>query len=332
MRGSKRLLVMPFVVMAAILPMLAATGAGNASAGPAARPCQAVRTFVPPAATDDPFGITNGRGGIWIATGDTIDRLHNGSFHAFTLDDPSTADAGWLAWDHKSPYIWFSDGGNSRIGTLSDRGVIKDYDIPAGSGGPGGAGSLVITKRFIWFTDQTNNRIGRFDRTSGAFTFYTVPTDNAEVLGMVRGHDGDLYFIERQAAKVGRLDPKTGKFREWALTSGAFPNRMAVDPSGNVWFTELIANLVGRIGPHGRLAQFHVSGGPVGLTYYHGALFTPLYKAGMLAEVDLRGNVVQRWTLPHAVGVLQVAARDHNVYVADHFANHVYRVNLACSG
>jgi streptogramin lyase len=330
MKSSKTLLATPFVVMAAILPILAVTGAGNASAGPAGRQCQAVRTFVPPAATDRPFGITNGRGGIWIATGDRIDRLHNGSFHSFTLDDAATADAYWLAWDHKSPYIWFSDGGNSRIGTLSDRGVFKDYDIPAGSGGPGGAGSLVVTKRFVWFTDSGNNRIGRFDRTSKTFAFYPVPTDNSEVLGMARGHDGDLYFIERQAAKVGRLDPRTGKFKEWALTSGAFPNRMAVDPSGNVWFTELFAGLIGRIGPHGHLLQYHVAGGPVGLTYYHGALFTALYKSGKLAEVDLHGNVVRTWTLPHAGGVLQVAGRDGSVYVADHFANHVYRVDLAC--
>lgn len=331
MRGSKRLLAPRWVAMAAILPMLAVTGPADASAGQAARQCQSVRTFVPPAATDKPFGITAGKGGMWIATGDTIDRLHEGSFHAFTLDDPTTADAYWLAWDHKSPYIWFSDGGNSRIGTLSTRGVFTDYDIPAGSEGPGGAGALVITTRFIWFTDGGNNRIGRFDRSSGTFAFWTVPTPNSELVGLARGHDGDLYFVERQAAKIGRLDPKTGTFKEWTLTGGAFPNRMAVDPSGNVWFTELFANLVGRIGPHGRLQQYHVGGGPVGLTYYHGALFTPLYSAGKLAEVDLHGNVVHRWTLPHAAGVLQVAAREGSVYVTDHFANHVYQVNLACS-
>lgn len=93
MRGSKRLLAPRWVAMAAILPMLAVTGPADASAGQAARQCQSVRTFVPPAATDKPFGITAGKGGMWIATGDTIDRLHEGSFHAFTLDDPTTADA-----------------------------------------------------------------------------------------------------------------------------------------------------------------------------------------------------------------------------------------------
>lgn len=317
-------------MMAAMLPLLAAMAPVHAAVVHATRSCRSVTTLVPPRSSDNPFGITAGPRGMWIATGDRIDRLHDGTFHQYVLHDRSTADAGWLAWDHRSPYIWFADRSNARIGTLNVHGVIRDHDIPAGPLGAASAQSLVITKRFVWFTDQTNNRIGRFNRATRRFAFYPVPTADSEPVGMVRGHDGQLYFVERNVDKIGRLDPTTRGFTEWTLPSGAFPNRLAVDPSGNVWFTELVANSVGRIGTHGHLRQFHVGGGPVGLTYYRGALFTPLYSIGKLAEVNLRGNVVRRWTLPSAAGVLQVAAHHHHVYITDGFANHVYRVHLAC--
>ena len=157
-----------------------------------------------------------------------------------------------------------------------------------------------------------------------AFTFWTVPT--ADPLGMVRGDDGDLYFTERSVDKVGRLDPATGLFTEWSLTAGAFPNRLTTTPDGSVWFTELDTSALGRIDTSGHLHQYPVVGGPVGIEYRFGHLFAAMYTAGRLTEFDLHAHAVRSWTLPGAVGVLQVSQRGHDIWVTDGFGDHVYRV------
>jgi virginiamycin B lyase len=182
----------------------------------------------------------------------------------------------------------------------------------------------------VWFTDGANDRIGRLDRGSGKFSFLAVPT--GQPLGMVRGHDGDLYFTERGFDKVGRLDPATGLFTEWTLTAGAFPNRLTVDPRGNVWFTELQTSLLGRIDPSGHLHETPLAGGPVGITYGNGYLFAVMFTTGRLDKVSLSGRVVRSWALPGAVGVLQVAVCGPIAWVTDGYADHVYRVDTTSRG
>ena len=158
---------------------------------------------------------------------------------------------------------------------------------------------------------------------SGRFTFYTVPS--AFPLGLVEAPDHDLYFTERSVDKVARLDPRTGLFTEWTLPTGAFPNRLAVTPDGAVWITALFGGFIGRI-KDGVLRTYPIAGGPVGITYYRGHLWSALYSSGRLAEISLHGTVLRTWTIPDQP--LQVAGSNGRLWLTG--AVSVWSIDPTC--
>jgi virginiamycin B lyase len=92
--------------------------------------------------------------------------------------------------------------------------------------------------------------------------------------GIVRGHEGDIWFTSeggRSGGAIGRIEPATGTvvwFRE-GLRAGARPGQIAVAPDGSLWFAVTgTRSAIGRIVPAtGRIAEFAggLSGSPVGI-------------------------------------------------------------------
>lgn len=307
---------------------------GPASVAVAAdAPRSDVTVYTPPAGTDGPFGVTPGPGGTYFAHGATIDRIDGrGTVTEFPVPDPATADVGWLT-TARDGTIWFADRGTGRLGTLDCHGQVREFQLPAGGGGPAVPQGIVLGPGpYVWFTDQANDVIGRLSVATGAVALHQVPTVGGFPLGLVRGVDGDLYFTERAVDKVGRLTPD-GTFREWNLTPGAFPNRIVVGTDHAVWFTELNTSAIARLDTHGTLTQTPIVGGPVGITLApDGHLYTVLYTSGQLARLDHSGHVQRTWTLPGAVGALQVVFSDHALWVTDPFGDLVFRVQIPCQG
>lgn len=276
------------------------------------------------------FGVTAGPGGTWFSEAASVDRVRGDRVRRFPVPDPATAGVGWLTWPGHGP-LWFADRGNGRLGTITATGTVHEYQIPAGPAGAAIPQAIVLGPGHqVWFTEPANNRIGELNTHTNSFTFTAIPTPDAGLVGMVRDHDGDLYAVERSADKVARLDPRTGLFTEWTLPVGAFPNRLAVDTRGNVWFTELDTNQLGRIGPDGHLSELPLPGGPVGLTFNDGQLYAALFVQGAVAQISTRGTILHAWTLPHAAnaGPLQIAVSHGYIWTTGN--NDVYRINLAC--
>jgi virginiamycin B lyase len=96
------------------------------------------------------------------------------------------------------------------------------------------------------------------DRTLlSSFTEFSVPTLNSHPGGIFKGPDGNLWFTEDNADKIGRITP-AGAFKEfavnvpnnrtWAIPAGPDPN----SPDGNIWFAtegDGVTGQVGRINP-----------------------------------------------------------------------------------
>ena len=89
---------------------------------------------------------------------------------------------------------------------------------------------------------------------------YSVPTADAGLDQIVSDPaDGNLWFTESAADKVGRINPSTKAIAEFAApTADAAPGAMAVDKNGNIWFTESNAS---------KIAELFI-GNPVSITEY----------------------------------------------------------------
>ncbi len=158
-----------------------------------------------------------------------------------------------------------------------------------------------------------------------------MPTPAAALLGLAPGSDGALWFVERAAAKIGRMT-LDGTFTEYPLAPGSSPMRIVAGPDGALWFTELLGGKIGRITTTGDLTEYPVSGGPVGITAgKDGNLYVALFFAHGLDQVNLAGQVTGHWDLP--AGALQSATgAGLDIWVADTFGGLVYRVTPYLTG
>jgi virginiamycin B lyase len=93
--------------------------------------------------------------------------------------------------------------------------------------------------------------------------------------GIIAGADGNLWFTEFNAKKIGRITP-TGQITEFPLPGGipvdTGPHEIAAEPDGNLWFSIPGANKVAQITPSGVVTEFQLPPPPAGTA---GALQVP---------------------------------------------------------
>lgn len=154
-----------------------------------------------------------------------------------------------------------------------------------------------------------------------------MPTPNSTTQSGVLGPDGAIWFVERSAAKIGRMT-LDGTFTEYPLAPGAGSSSDPTAPSGSLWFTELNAGKIGRITTDGTLNEYPITGGPVGITVGKGGQFyVDLFNARAVARVNLEGQVTEQWSLPGAVGPLQIATGfGLDIWVTDASGGNLYQL------
>jgi len=88
---------------------------------------------------------------------------------------------------------------------------------------------------------------------------WAVPTKGAHPHDPAVGPDGALWFTEQMANKLGRLDPKTGEFKEYPLVEGknSGPHGLVADSEGNIWYTANFAGYIGKLDPRtGKVTEY----------------------------------------------------------------------------
>jgi virginiamycin B lyase len=90
----------------------------------------------------------------------------------------------------------------------------------------------------VWSTAGT--RVIGLNTETKQFTAYDIPhwietKQYPGAYGIDVAGDGRVWFAEREANKLGRLDPETGKIDEFPTPGIDVPRRMGTDWEGNVW-------------------------------------------------------------------------------------------------
>ena len=90
----------------------------------------------------------------------------------------------------------------------------------------------------VWST--TRNKIVGLNVETKQFVAYDMPhfvdtKQNPGGYGLDVAGDGRVWFAEREANKIGRLDPETGKIDEFPTPGVDVPRRMGADWEGNLW-------------------------------------------------------------------------------------------------
>jgi virginiamycin B lyase len=81
-----------------------------------------------------------------------------------------------------------------------------------------------------------------------AVTEFPIPTAASAATAITRAADGNLWFTEFNADRIGRITP-SGTVTEFTLPAGSGPLDLITGPDGRIYFTERFADRIGRLNP-----------------------------------------------------------------------------------
>jgi virginiamycin B lyase len=79
---------------------------------------------------------------------------------------------------------------------------------------------------------------------------WQVPIPGSRPHDPLAAMDGSLWYTGQMANVLGRLDPRTGRFKEYPLkTPHSGPHGLVEDKDGNIWYTGNTGALIGKLDP-----------------------------------------------------------------------------------
>lgn len=122
------------------------------------------------------------------------------------------------------------------------------------------------------------------------FQEWNLPTLGSRPHDPLATPDGAIWYTGMFANVLGRIDPKTGKIKEFSIDQPqSGPHGLAADASGHIWFTANSKGYIGRLDPAtGRIAEYKL---PTGTRDPH----TPLFDRGGMLWFTVQGaNMIGR--------------------------------------
>jgi virginiamycin B lyase len=135
---------------------------------------------------------------------------------------------------------------------------------------------------------------------------WPVPTKGAHPHDPAVGPDGSLWFTEQMTNKLGRLNPKTGEFKEYPLTESENPGPHGLTPDrdGNIWYTANFGGYIGKLDPNtGKVTVYQMpdkkADDPHSLVFDpNGILFFTVQGGNMVGKLDPRSGKVTLKAVP----------------------------------
>jgi virginiamycin B lyase len=164
-------------------------------------------------------------------------------------------------------------GTQTTITTHLARGSFQEYPLPQANSGM--MRPSIDHEGRIWFGEMSLNRLAVFDPRTRTFQQMTPPQGRYGIMGVEVAPDDTIWFAEQYANYIGHYFPTSGKYHIYSLPTlmipdpnnagktlslPSAPNDLALDSHGNVWFTELNADALGKLDTHtGQVQQYSLS-------------------------------------------------------------------------
>src|SRR6266545_3117689 len=170
-----------------------------------------ITEFPLPHTWDHPFDITAGHdGNLWFTEGTPGGKIGRITT-AGTLTEIGLPAGGYPVGIAAGPdgNLWFTEGRQS--GRITPAGVITEF--PIATPGSGLNGITTGPDGNVWFTESTYDAstgtitaaaIGRIT-TAGVITEFPIATPGSGLGGITTDPDGNVWFTETGAGKIGRL-------------------------------------------------------------------------------------------------------------------------------
>lgn len=214
-------------------------------------------------------------GALWFTgkLSNTVGRVHAGQVQHFQLPTIGAVPI-YLAADSDGG-MWCTELTGNMVAHIARTGEVNEIAIPTGNSRP-----IAVTRApdgTMWFTEEAGCKVGRVDAGGKTITEFAVPaTDHGSILGALAfDKHGALWvqmYVNPPAAPAKDVAPYpptasdyivrigteiltapagdlTGVSIEYfkAPSKGTVMHRIIQGPDGNIWFTELGLNQVGKL-------------------------------------------------------------------------------------
>jgi len=176
-----------------------------------------------------------------------------GSLTEFALPSPNSKPFSIAISKTAEHVVWFTEQGSpSRIGCLNpETRMFKEYQLSPKATPWGIAVDPFGT---VWFTytetdTTTYSYIAKLNPGNGQITAYGTPTPNSDPRDILVDVQGNVWFTEHGAKKIGKYVPSLNSIIEYPVPSGGAPQGIAVrrDYTSPIWFTEPLYNRIGML-------------------------------------------------------------------------------------
>ncbi len=162
-----------------------------------------------------------------------------GETRRIEMPDSAARDPHTLVFDDDESHIWFTVQGGNFVGRLAvDTEQVDLIEVPTPRARP--YGIKLDSNGTPWIALFGTNKLASIDRETLELTEHELPREGARPRRLDITSDDRIWYVDYQQGYLGRLEPDSGRFSEWAMPSGgdSRPYGMAVDGRDRVWAFE----------------------------------------------------------------------------------------------
>ncbi len=227
---------------------------------------------------------------------------------------------------------------------LTAHGNIEEYPLPQLKSGL--MRPAIDSKGRVWFGEMGNNALASFDPQAQKFQQMKPPNGQAGIMGVVVASDDTIWYAEQSANYIGHYDPHKGTYQTYnlplvkladhnnknsVLSLPSAPNDLVFDAAGNLWFTEMNADSIGKLDTKtGHITQYLVSTqqtvqkyNPYGITVdKQGIVWFSEASSSNLGRLDPATGQMRFFAIPGSTNpLMEVASDAHGLIWATTFNN-----------